>query len=200
MKFSREMIVFIIAVWLGLVFSSVMQWAGKVCIDYYGFAVDDVGNIYLGMNSTMKVFDSDGDLLRSISPPTSRGYQFSILNNRIVLYTGTFFYTMDLEGNVIEKVEITDENRLHLPEIRENKCITSNGTVYLLKSRFFRSRIYRVEDNKKIMVYEMPLLDYAVKLIQVACCLGMVIGIPCFILKSRGTSLKEVILRLLNRR
>lgn len=134
----------------------------------------------------IKVLSPEGEVLRTISPKTSRGYQFTILNNEVIVRTGTVFYRMDLEGTVLEEQEITDSNRLDLPIIHKKECVTSNGTVYLMKNRFFRTGIYRLEEQEEIKIYEMPLFDYVIKLIRIICFVSLWIVVPVYMFKTTG--------------
>ena len=79
--------------------------------------------------------------------------------------------------------ETTDDDLL-----RENRYefIASDGVHYIMKNHFLRPCIYRIDETQKTIIYKMPIFDYIVKLIMIACFLSFIIIIPIVILKSRG--------------
>ena len=178
MKVSKLLVVYLLIVWPIIVLFLLAKITGKINISYEGFAIDHNNDIYLGKDSTIEVLDYDGKVLRSISPYTSRGYKFTITpDNQIKISTGDYLYLTDLSGNLISKKDIssyTDDDLL-----RENRYefIASDGVHYIMKNHFLRPCIYRID--------EMPIFDYIVKLIMIACFLSFIIIIPIVILKSR---------------
>lgn len=188
MKASKLLVVYLLIVWPIIVLFLLAKITGKITISYVGFAIDHNNNIYLGKDSTIEVLDYDGKVLRSISPYTSRGYKFTITpDNQIKISTGDYLYLTDLSGNLISKKDIsnyTDDDLL-----RENRYefISSDGVHYKMKNHFLRPCIYRIDATKKTIIYKMPIFDYIVKLIMIACFLSFMIIIPVVILKCRGT-------------
>ena len=181
MKVSKLLVVYLLIVWPIIVLFLLAKITGKINISYEGFAIDHNNDIYLGKDSTIEVLDYDGKVLRSISP-----YTFTITpDNQIKISTGDYLYLTDLSGNLISKKDIssyTDDDLL-----RENRYefIASDGVHYIMKNHFLRPCIYRIDETQKTIIYKMPIFDYIVKLIMIACFLSFIIIIPIVILKSR---------------
>lgn len=160
--------------------------SGNVNIFYNGFALDNGNNIYLGKNSSIYVMNQNGEFKQNISAMTSRGYSFTISNeNQILISTGDYLYTISLLGEVIEKKTINNYKEDPLININKSEYIDSNGKKYVMKNELFRTRIYRIEDNEKIMVYQMPILDYVIKLFFYAFLLSVFIIVPICIFQWR---------------
>ena len=64
-------------------FSMIGVLSNRSNISYKGFAVDSKGTVYVGFNSgRIKKFDNN-KLIGSISAQTSRGYDFTIIENDV---------------------------------------------------------------------------------------------------------------------
>ena len=188
MKMPKLLIVYLLIAWPIIMFFLITTSTGKVSISYDGFAIDNNSNIYLGKNSAIEVLNYDGKILRNISPYTSRGYKFTITsNNQIKISTGNYLYLTDLSGNLISKKEITDYKDDELISVNRYKFVTSDGTQYVMKNHFLRTCIYQMHGKQKTIVYKMPVFDYIVKLLIIACFLGLIIIVPIVIFKSRRT-------------
>ena len=72
-----------------------------------------------------------------------------------------------------------------LTNISKSEYVDSNGTKYVMKNELFRTHIYRIESNEKIDVYQMPILDYVIKLIFYAVLLSVFIMAPISIYQWR---------------
>ena len=161
MKVSKLLVVYLLIVWPIIVLFLLAKITGKINISYEGFAIDHNNDIYLGKDSTIEVLD------------------------QIKISTGDYLYLTDLSGNLISKKDIssyTDDDLL-----RENRYefIASDGVHYIMKNHFLRPCIYRIDETQKTIIYKMPIFDYIVKLIMIACFLSFIIIIPIVILKSR---------------
>ena len=90
--------VIMFVVWLICVVSMFMSSSGMICTSYKGFAVDVSGNVYVGKQSKIEVYSTDGRFIRSFSPKTSRGYSFAIYDeNTILIDTADKLYWVCME-------------------------------------------------------------------------------------------------------
>lgn len=133
--------------------------SGTVVTSYEGFALDSNENLYLGEYGKINVY-KEGSLLYSVDAHTSRAYAFTIQNDEILISTAETVYITDLSGNVINSYKDTDTSLFN--ELKSNKdSFSLNGSTYKMQKNFGRSRI--VKDDGKV-IYQMPLLDYIVKI------------------------------------
>ena len=146
-------------------FSMIGVLSNRYNISYKGFAVDSKGTVYVGFNSgRIKKFDNN-KLIGSISAQTSRGYDFTIIENDVLyIDCGDRAYFTDSDGNIVEK--ITD-NIEPFYKFRRDKSvfIANDGTEYKKKFNFGRTEIIKYENEEDKTVYQMPLGDYCVKII-----------------------------------
>ena len=132
----------------------------------YGFALDSSKNLYIGENSKICIFDSDGKYLRSIDPPTSRGYHLTIdSEDRILVNTGTYFYTLDLDGTVLKKEELTSFNKDIVSYKTEKTFLSSDNVVYQLEHRFLCPTIVRQNKGRKI-VYQISVSQCILRIVK----------------------------------
>lgn len=162
MKLLR-LVLIVFTTWMLILMYVLCLSTGLICASYNGFAVDSNNYIYVGKNNTIEVQDGNGNKIREFSSVTDRGYKFTVnSNNEILLSTGDFLYTIDTEGNIKNKSEVHSyEDDLH--GVTRTKFITSDGTVYKMRGLLLRTCIYRVDGNKKTVVFKMPMFDYAAK-------------------------------------
>ena len=141
-KMKRFCIMMVIAPLLGIVMLTCicMQVTQKVSLSINGFAVDSEGCLYVGKDFNIEVFNED-TLIRTISPKTTRGYKFTIIDGQtILLSTSSTVYTMDLLGNVLSERE--DEGTKVYNELQwKRDFVDENGTRYTLESYWGRKRI-----------------------------------------------------------
>ena len=175
MKKLLMLFIAIVLVAVPLGFRALLQSSdSRICTSYQGFAVDEDRNLYIGMDHAIAVYDSHGKEFREVELPTSRGYKFTISdNNEIIIYTGENFYIADLCGEVRQVLPVTDENRRNAPEMSYRSFTAADGTKYVMKSWLFRPAVYRLDDEQKVMIYEMPDVDYCAKLIDMAVLIGL---------------------------
>ena len=92
-------------------------------------------------------------MVNRFNVPTSRGYVFTIRNgDEIVLSTFTNVYTMDLEGNILQKTEDTGGEIFNQIKHRKRMFTSEKGDEYKLSNPFGRIRITK---NKTDTVYKV---------------------------------------------
>lgn len=143
-----------------------------VLLGYYGFAVDSSGNLYLGLDHQISVY-SDGELIRTITTGTSRGFAFTIEDgDNLILSTSTVIYEMDLYGNVIEKSE--DENARKFLKMQRNKYFTTeDGCRYECKNVLGYIQIL----SEGEVIYKMPTWHYIVLIAFVLTAICFIVGV-----------------------
>lgn len=157
--------------------------SGEVHTNYnHGFSVDHEGNLYLGFDSEIQVTDPNGNIIRTFSSQTSRGYTFKINDSeQILLSTGSVLYTMDLYGTVIEEKKDDIQKGTTLPHFPTKTFTDSNGVRYEMKEHFLRIYIYRLDENGSTAIYEMPLYDYYIHALRTVAYDSLIIMVPIFI-------------------
>ena len=159
----RRMILCVVIAGSAVLFSFFSVITGKACIFYQGFAVDGDGNLYIGKDHAIEVLKPDGDVLRRISPYTSRGYRFTMdADQTLWIDTGEYLYQTDRFGALIGSREIHGDG-LSVSVLYE--YISAKGTVYRMKNRFLRPCIVRINGTEDAVVYKMPAFDCAVRLL-----------------------------------
>lgn len=151
---------------------------GYANTDFNGFAVDSNNCLYIGKERRIEIYKNNY-LINTINPPTSRAYIFSIQNDdTIILSTASVVYIMDLEGNIIRSYEDTYTQTYNSLKKTKNKFSTKDGEQYSVKHRFSRLEIV---NSNNIQIYQMPLLDFIVRIVFVISFLGLWILIPILI-------------------
>ena len=154
----------------------IMIVSGRVSFVMNGFAVDNDGNLYIGREREIVVL-KDSICVRTIDPPTSRTYKFTIIDGRtIILTTSTKIYTMDLSGNILS--ERPDEGNKVYSQLQWKKSyVDENGFNYTLKSTWGRMAIYKEE----IQIYVMPIFEYIVLIVLIIAILTLIITLSYFL-------------------
>lgn len=148
------------------VFGSISMVAlllGGYEISYYGFAVDSEDNLYIGFaNGEIKKI-KDNQVVKTYWVGTNRGYDFTIVDDVIVVWTNEKPSFMDLDG---EKISVPDLDNKRYHELRpdKNRVENSSGVLYEQKFNWGRTRIVKYSDDKEDIVYEMSVDDYIVRL------------------------------------
>ena len=185
MKVPKLLFIYLAIAWPIIMFCLFNIVTDKVTITYdYGFCFDSEENLYLGKDDGINVISKDGELIRVISSRTSRGYEFTIYENNILLKTGSAFYTLDLYGEEILKTENPSEAEKKLFDklFEYHKFTSSDGTVY--KMTRLRTTVYKIGENgEKIVFYEMPAYDFVVKMLFFGCFIFSAICIPIIVVK-----------------
>ena len=163
-KFLKiSLLILVPLMWLILI----AQITGTACLSYQGFALDKSDNIYLGKSGNIEVLDNKGKLIKNISPMTSRGYRFTVNeNNEIIISTGYYWYRKDLSDNLLDKGEITAHEDDPLAKLKRYEYISADGSQYVMKMYFFRTNVYKITDENRVSVYQMPLFDYFIRLLS----------------------------------
>lgn len=157
----------------------------QIYTSYIGFAIDSHENVYLGVQSRIIVVDANGVELYSFSTISTRGYSFTINEkDQILLRSTAYLYTMDLHGNVLKEEAVTEKSDRILPLNKSMRSFRdAEGSVYQMKRRFFRVEIYKYKDGKASLIYQMPLLNYVMKLVCDFISLCYVILLPAILWK-----------------
>ena len=160
----------------------IMSYAlGWVAASYEGFALDSEERLYVGKNTGIEVYEN-GNKIRTISPPSSRFYVFTISDDKIVSSVGEMIYIMNLEGEIIEKrAESYDTYR----EMDRNskRFVSESGNEYISKSCL---GYYRIVRDDGVCVYSMPVLDYIVNVVaSFALVLSYLIFVTTMLIKTR---------------
>ena len=140
-----------------------------ISVHYWDFSADDAGNIYLGKLKGIEVISPEGEHLRSIDTHTNRRYYFVISDqNTIYLNAMGQVMILDLEGNLLSDPvsynELDDSQKI---EYNPRRCVTSDGTVYVLRSPLCRPTVYRLDGVWKTPIYKMPMPDYIVRVLLI---------------------------------
>lgn len=180
MQAKKMLIVYVFIVFPLAFISLVLLISGNVTMFYNGFGIDSSGVLYVGKNLKIEKY-LDGKVFATINPKTSRGYVFTIQkDDTILLSNGSTAYTLDLSGNVINKQEDTGTKIYNELRKGKNAFTTSEGKTYVINSRIGRTI---VTSEEGIVVYEMPLLDYIVKLTFFFMMLSIFIFVPIIVYK-----------------
>ena len=137
----------------------ILLLSGTVRVECMGIRIDPAGNIYVGLTEEIRVFDKSGQLLRTISPKTSKNYVFHVDGDKLLLDSASSHYVMDLNGTVLEERSYSE-----LPSYMQTpEKITVKGATYYFHCGFY----YRVtieEHGEKTVAVQMPTLDLIVKI------------------------------------
>lgn len=164
MRSRKLLIIYLLILFPIITICNALMNTGRVSINYSGFGVDDSGVLYVGKDSGIEKY-KDGKMIGIISPQTSRGYAFTIQgDDTILLSTASTVYTLDLSGNVLDEWEDKDTSTFNKLQFIK-KFTTKDGHKYVMKSHFGRTIICC---NNEI-IYQMPLLDYIVKILWFSC-------------------------------
>ena len=154
----------------------ILIMTGRVKTTVTCFAVDSAGDIYVGGIGEILVY-SNGCEIRKFGSPSARSYVFTIDENDVVwISSGSKNYTSDLSGNVLEIWDEKEHDNSKLPRSGVNEFTAHNGDIFQLKSFLGRPYILR---NGTDIVYQMPVLSYAVKLLMIAailCFIGVLVA------------------------
>ena len=173
-------------------FAFFMPMSKSVCINYKGLAADSEGNLYLGEDEDIRVYDAQGNFLRSFSANTNRGYRFTIVNDHIIEFLSGDVLIMNLSGEVTMEYDDSELSRFEY-SINPNKFTATDGTTYQMKSWFLRDRVYRTDTSSHSeVIYEMPLLSYIVKIDLVISIVSMIIVFPIIIITGIQKQIKRL--------
>ncbi|MBQ9994118.1 MAG: hypothetical protein IJP17_05345 [Clostridia bacterium] len=184
MKAMKMLIIYLICAFPIIAACFIMIASGAVSISYSGFALDSAGVLYIGTDTKIEKYYG-GEMIGAINPQTSRGYAFTIQNDdTILLSTASTVYTLDLSGNVLDKQE--DVGTRTFNELQKSKryFITQDNREYVMKSQLGRTIISSDGD----IIYQMPMMDYVVKIALVLVGLSCLVFAPIIVIKWRKCS------------
>ena len=165
-EISRWLPIFAISIFFVMLFCLVLLLTGKVSLSFSGFAVDCKERLYIGMRNEIRVYEN-GQIVRTISPQTSRAYRFTIQEDQtILLSTSTKVYTMDLEGNVLSCKEDPGADTYNQISYRRRKFVSQKGDVYRSVGILGWTGIVK---NGEQIVYQTDALTVCVKILFVLC-------------------------------
>ena len=171
--------IYMFSVWPFMAFSLGMTLAEKVCISPSGFAIDSSGNLYLGKDSKIEVYE-DSILIRTI-PARYRSYAFTIQkDDTILIGTSSVAYVLNLSGDELSKREEMGTETFNKLQRNKKHFQSANGDRYTMQSPFGRTMIVRDGDE---VVYKMPVWEYAVKLMLFFSFGSLIIFIPLLAVK-----------------
>lgn len=159
---------------------------GRVTLIYNGFAIDSDNVLYIGKDEVIEKY-KEGELIGKINPKTSRAYAFTIEDDIIILSTSSIVYTLDLHGNVITEKEDIGTKTFNKLERKKNVYV-SDGKTYKLKSNFGRLSIKNEYGN---VLYEMPIMDYIIKLMFGLVFISVFIFVPIIVKKTNQRTHKN---------
>jgi len=171
-EISRWLPIFAVSIFVVMLFCLVLIIAGKVSLSISGFAVDHEERLYIGLGNEIRVYEN-GQIVRTISPQTSRAYRFTIQEDQtILLSTSTKVYTMDLEGNVLSCKEDPGADTYNQISYRRRKFVSQKGDVYRSVGILGWTGIVK---NGEQIVYQTDALTVCVKILFVLCWAAMFI-------------------------
>ena len=160
----RKYAVYFILLWIVVATVMVLELSGIVRTGCTGIRVDDNGNIYVGLTEEIRVFDKSGQLLRSFSPKTSKGYIFEIDEDKLLVDCASTSYVMDLNGAVLE---LRPYPQLPSSIMKTPKTVTIDETIYHINCSNFFYRVTVEEHGEKTVAVQMPTFDLIVEIISI---------------------------------
>lgn len=137
--------------------------SGNTTSEYMGFAVDSSERLYIGTNAGIEVYE-DGVKVKTIDPPSSRSYVFTIEDEKIVSSVGDTICIFSLDGELIEKHQDNYDN-FHEMKRSSTGFVSPSGKEYRSKNTL---GYYKIMQGDKC-VYAMPLFSYIVNVLFVVC-------------------------------
>ncbi|MBQ3416487.1 MAG: hypothetical protein IJH32_01445 [Ruminococcus sp.] len=177
-----------------IIFADIVAFvlSASTCISYKGLAADSRGNIYIGEEYHIKVYDSHGEFVRCLSANTNRGYSFTIKDDSIIEFASSDVIIMDLFGEIMKEYDDSDYSH-YMNYINPRSYTASDGTKYVMENHLLREKVYKISPSSdRELIFEMPMYSYVVRLLMVFAALNMVIIIPIFIIKGVKKQLKKM--------
>ena len=82
-NWKKTVVIFLLIICPIVIFVLVSFISGKAISEYVGFAVDSSERLYVGTNAGIEVYEN-GVRIKTINPPSSRSYVFTIEDEKIV--------------------------------------------------------------------------------------------------------------------
>lgn len=172
-NYAKYFAVFV-GLWVIELVIMILLLSGTARIGCEGIRIDRTGNIYVGLKEEIRVFDPNGQLLRTISPKTSLDYVFKIDGDKLLVDCASTTYVMDLNGTVLESIPYSQ-----LPSVMKTpKTIKANHAIYHIHCSNFYYRVTIEKDGEKTVAVQMPIFDL---IVEIAFCV-MVVIIIVFVL------------------
>ena len=186
-RMIKYMVPFLAIIFLPLFFSQFFLMSGDAHIDYSGIAVHKDGNLYIGSEGNrtegkMYVIDPSGNLVETFKVPAYSPYEFTVTETGVLVNTNSYIYTLDLHGRVIKREEFSGPMR-NLTSPKE--VVTEDGKVYTMKTHFLRTIVQVQEGETVSTIFEMPMLDYVVRIMTRAVLLAIFIYVPFALYRNR---------------
>lgn len=160
----RKYAICFVFLWIIITALLVLNLSGTVRTQCMGIQLDSNGNIYVGLTEEIRVFDKSGKLLRTIAPKTSKGYDFVIDGDQLLVDYYIACCAMDLKGNVLEEL-----SRYEFPRTTKTpKTLTIHDTIYHIRCSNFFYRVTVEEQGEKIVAVQMPAVDLIVEMMELA--------------------------------
>jgi len=185
MKIPKAIIGFVIYVIVTSVIAGVllllsMPFPGGVT--YYGFALDSRGNLYLGSHNKIQVLDAEGQMVKTIAPTTNSRYTFSIVDDHIMIDSGTHITTLDLDGNLLgEKIVMIGQD---VPQSFPKKFVDEHGTEYVMKAPWLRTGVYDKTHDMNC-IWQMPTTSYICRLYCIVLFASWFVAVLIMVVKLR---------------
>lgn len=188
--FMKLVIPFLAIIFLPLFFSQFFLMSGDAHIDYSGIAVHKDGNLYIGSEGNrtegkMYVIDPSGNLVETFKVPAYSPYEFTVTETAVLVISYRDISVLDLHGRVIKEGELPEQLRRKI-QLRQTEVVTEDGKVYTMKTHFLRTIVQVQEGETVRTIYEMPMLDYVVKIMFVSIFIAGFLYIPFAIYRIRG--------------
>lgn len=169
-------------------FLFILILSGTVKIQCCGICVDPAGNIYVGLDEEIRVFDEHGSLLRKISPHTSNGYAFAIKGNNLILDANGESYVLDLNGKFLSSGQAPQLS----PRLNKTETFTINESIYHVTYSFLFYRVMIERDGEKTVAVQMPVADMLVKILLISVNIFFAVTVFCTVVSvNRGSSIES---------
>ncbi|MCI5513872.1 MAG: hypothetical protein MR471_07140 [Clostridia bacterium] len=162
-NWKKTVAVFLLIICPIVIFALVSFISGKAISQYVGFAVDSSERLYVGTNAGIEVYEN-GVKVKTIEPPSSRSYVFTIEDEKIVSSVGDAICIFSLDGELLERYEDSFDNFLKMKS-NSTGFVSPSGKEYGSKNTLGYHKI--MQGDK--CVYAMPLFSYIVNVLFVAC-------------------------------
>ena len=137
--------------------------SGSAISEYMGFAVDSSERLYVGTNAGIEVYEN-GVKVKTIDPPSSRSYAFTIEDEKIISSVGDTVCVFSLDGELLEKHQDNYDN-FHEMKSNSTKFVSPSSKEYRSKNIL---GYYKIMQGDKC-VYAMPFFSYIINVLFVVC-------------------------------
>ena len=152
-KYESKLIKFSISVrYLLLILMFLFAYLGSM--EFTGFGVDSTGKLYIGRKSQIEVYH-EGKQIDLLQSPEGRGWNMGISSDDHILVTsGGYTYTLQLDGTVIEK-ESDLNGKVNLTLYKQRLITGNDGAQYRLRHAWLWPTITKNDT----VVYTVPIVD-----------------------------------------